>query len=120
MHFFVTGASKYKEKKENFEKSFYDIYFIKFELDFTQLNKDFFLYYTKSFIFNFWKNGISRITGQPNINADEFLELKIPKIGLQEQIDIVNKINNQISLQRRIENLVEEKYNKISYLIKNC
>ncbi len=105
----------YDSKKH--EKAIFAGYFIKFNLDFTNLDKIFFLYYTKSFIYDFWVKGIVRIKGQPNINANEYLELKIPNIPLPDQQKIVNEIKKELDKQEEIKKQIEEKRNEIDEII---
>jgi len=102
---------------EKHEEAIYAGYFIKFQLDFTNLNKLFFLYYTKSFIYDFWVKGIVRIKGQPNINANEYLELKIPTIPLKAQQKIVDEIKAELDKQEEIKNKIESERNKIDEII---
>ena len=105
----------YDSKKH--EEAIFAGYFIKFNLDFTNLDKTFFLYYTKSFIYDFWVKGIVRIKGQPNINANEYLELKIPNIPLQDQQKIVNEIKKELDKQQNFKKQIKEKRNEIDEII---
>lgn len=105
---------------EKHEEAIYAGYFIKFQLDFTKLNKLFFLYYTKSFIYDFWVKGIVRIKGQPNINANEYLELKIPNVPLTEQEKIINEIKAELDKQEKIKKKIESERNKIDEIVEKA
>ncbi len=102
------------------EKSIFAGYFIKFKIDFKNLNQLFFLYYSKSFIFELWKNGIVRVKGQPNINANEYLELQIPNIPLSKQKEIVKKIKSRLDRQEEIKKEIEKERDKIDKIIENA
>lgn len=73
-------------------KALFAGYFIRFEIDFSNIEPKFFLYYTKSKIFDTWKNSIIRVMGQPNINAEEYKLLPIPKIDKKLQLKTIKKI----------------------------
>jgi type I restriction enzyme, S subunit len=83
-------------------KALYAGYFIRFEIDFTNIEPKFFLYYTKSKIFDTWKNSIIRVMGQPNINAEEYKLLPIPEIDKKVQLNIIKKI---APIEAKIEKL---------------
>jgi restriction endonuclease S subunit len=95
-------------------------YFIKFKIDFSNLNPEFFLYYSKSPIFSIWKNSIVRIMGQPNINADEYKLLPIIDIPLKRQLKITEKIKNQLVQQKGIKQAIKQKQNEISKIIEKA
>ena len=67
-------------------------YFIRFKIDFDFILPKLMLWYTKSRIFDLWKNATMRVMGQPNINAEEYKLLPIPKIKRETQETIVEKI----------------------------
>jgi type I restriction enzyme S subunit len=102
------------------EEAIFAGYFIKFNLDFTNLDKLFFLYYTKSFIYNFWIRGIVRIKGQPNINANEYLELKIPNITLKDQQKIVDEIKIELDKQEEINKKIQTERSEIDHIIEKA
>jgi len=112
-----TVGKSFLYDSEKFEKAIFAGYFIKFRLDFSKINKLYFLYYTKSFIFELWKTGINRITGQPNINANEYLELKIPDIPLKSQQKIVGEIKTELDKQEEMKKKIETQRNKIDEII---
>jgi len=113
-----TVAKSFIYNSQKYEEAIFAGYFIKFALNFDHLNKDFFLFYTKSFIFDFWKNGIIRIKGQPNINANEYLELKIPNIPSINQQKIVDEIKSELDKQEEINKQIRQERNKIDEIIK--
>lgn len=108
----------YDSKKH--EEAIFAGYFIKFKLDFSNLDKMFFLYYTKSFIYDFWVKGIVRIKGQPNINANEYLELQIPDIPLSQQQKIVDEIKTELDEQERVKAKIQELRDKIDQIIEKA
>ena len=115
-----TVGKTFLYNSEKHEEAIYAGYFIKFQLDFTNLNKLFFLYYTKSFIYNFWVKGIVRIKGQPNINANEYLELKIPNIPLSTQQKIVDEIKTELDQQEKIKSKIKNERNRIDEIIEKA
>lgn len=92
-------------------------YFIKFKIDFSKLDPLFFLYYTKSSIFDIWKNSVIRVMGQPNINAEEYRTLPVLLVPKRKQVKVVNEIKNLIEKQREIEHAIHSKRCKIYGLI---
>lgn len=97
-------------------ESFFAGYFIRFKFDFSEILPLFLLYYTKSFLFEYWRNGIIRIKGQPNINADEFLALKVPILPTERQECIINKIKNEIRKSEQLSRKIEHKRAKIDQM----
>lgn len=81
------------------ETSIFAGYFIRFKINFDLVDPTFFLFYTKSSLFELWKNSIIRVMGQPNINAEEYKELPVPIVDLEKQKEasnIITKILNEI------------------------
>lgn len=115
-----TVGKSFLYDSQKFEKAIFAGYFIKFQLDFSIINRLYFLYYTKSFIFDLWKDGIVRITGQPNINANEYLELKIPIISLCEQQKIIDEIKTKLNKQEQIKQQIEIERSKIDEIIEKA
>jgi type I restriction enzyme S subunit len=74
------------------DKAIYAGYFIRFEINFENIDPKFFLYYTKTQIFDTWKNSIIRVMGQPNINAEEYKLLPIPQIDKKTQLKAAKQI----------------------------
>jgi restriction endonuclease S subunit len=92
-------------------------YFIKFKLNSPSLLPTFLLYYTKSFIYDTWVKGLARVKGQPNINADEYLELKIPIPPLPRQEKIIAEIQAELTGRDEVERQIQAKLNDIDRII---
>lgn len=73
-------------------KALFAGYLIKFVLNKKIINPHYFLYYTKSSIFKKWIASNQRISGQPNINGQEYLSADIIVPPIQKQNEIVKKI----------------------------
>lgn len=73
-------------------KALFAGYLIKFVLNKKIINPYYFLYYTKSSIFKKWIASNQRISGQPNINGQEYLSADIIVPPIQKQNEIVKKI----------------------------
>lgn len=97
-----TVGKSFLYNSEKHGKAVYAGYFIRFEIDFESIEPKFFLYYTKTKIFETWKNSIIRVMGQPNINAEEYKLLPIPQIDKKIQLNAIKKI---APIESEIENL---------------
>jgi len=99
----ATVGKTFRFRKE-FGKCIYAGYLIKFVPDKTQVLPDYVFYFTKT---NYYKNFIEsnkKTVAQPNINARQLSNLKIPvpPLHLQNQFaDIVTKIEEQKSQVRK-------------------
>lgn len=60
------------------EPCFYAGYLIRFVIDDYQISPDYVFIFTKLPVFNDWVKVTQRVTGQPNINAEEYSNLPIP------------------------------------------
>jgi len=105
----------YNEKKHG--KAIFAGYFIRFRFDHEKLNPLFLLYYSKSVMFNIWKNSLIRVMGQPNINAEEYKNLLIPNISLARQDQIVSKIKTLLEAQEAKRAEIEQKRGEIEKII---
>jgi len=67
---------------------FFAGYMIRFIVDVEKINPDYFFIYTQLAIFKDWVKATQRITGQPNINAEEYggLQVPLPPIEIQQKI----------------------------------
>jgi hypothetical protein len=92
-------------------------YFIKFKLSSSNLLPTFLLYYTKSFIYDIWVKGMARVKGQPNINADEYLELRIPLLPLQRQEKIIAEIQSELAKQEEVKRQIQAKRSEIDRIV---
>ncbi|MCI0449960.1 MAG: restriction endonuclease subunit S [Chlorobi bacterium] len=90
-----TVGKSYIHKKENIaEECFFAGYMIRFVLNHELIMPDFVFYFTQLNPYKNWVNAIKRPTGQPNINAEEYKELKVPILKLTEQKKIVSILND--------------------------
>ena len=60
--------------KEEFGRAIYAGYLVKYNLDTNKILPEYLLHYTKSSIFKRWIEANQRVSGQPNINGQEFLQ----------------------------------------------
>lgn len=74
--------------KENFWRAMFAWYLVKYILDTTLAIPEYILYYTKSINFKKWIEANQRISGQPNINWQEYLysPFVLPPLEIQEKI----------------------------------
>ena len=95
--------------KPSFGRAIFAGYLIKFHLNLDMVIPEYVLAYTKSTIFKKWVNSNQRISGQPNINAQEYLEFPIiiPDKKTQKKIvTVISNIRNEIkSLLNHSEDL---------------
>jgi type I restriction enzyme, S subunit len=72
--------------KSHFGRAIYAGYLVKYNLDLIKVIPEYVLAYTKSPIFKKWVNSNQRVSGQPNINGQEYLEFPIivPPKPIQE------------------------------------
>jgi restriction endonuclease S subunit len=63
-------------------------YLVRYELDNKKVIPEYMLFYTKSFLFKSWIESAQRISGQPNINGQEYLlaSVIVPSIEIQQRI----------------------------------
>lgn len=80
-------------------------YLIKFVLDTTKINPYYLLAYTKSSIYKTWINNNMRISGQPNINSQQYCNSPIIVPPLEIQNTIVKHITE---LKEQIKQLKQE------------
>ncbi len=86
---------------EQYGKAIYAGYLIKFVLNESIINPHYLLYYTKSLIYKQWINSSMRVSAQPNINSQQYLESPI----ILPRLEIQNKIVKHITtLREQIRN----------------
>lgn len=81
-------------------KAIFAGYLIRFVLDTEKINPYYLLAYTKSSIFKKWITNNMRVSGQPNINSQQYLDasLILPPLSVQQEIvDEVQKRRAQIA-----------------------
>ncbi len=98
--------------KKEFGKSIYAGYLIKFELDVEKVLPEYLLYYTKSSVYKSWINSNMRVSAQPNINSQQYLDspIVLPPIAIQRIIvDYIKKQKKKITqLKEHTKSLREE------------
>lgn len=98
--------------KNEVGKSIYAGYLIKFELNTDVVIPEYLLYYTKSSAYKNWINGNMRISAQPNINSQQYMDSPVilPPIDIQNAIvEHINKQKEQIKqLRQQAESLRKE------------
>ena len=71
-------------------KCFFAGYLIRFVINSQLAIPDYVFLYTQLAIYKEWVNAIQRPSGQPNINAEEYLSLEIPLPDIKVQKELVN------------------------------
>ncbi|MBE6323705.1 MAG: hypothetical protein E7074_01870 [Bacteroidales bacterium] len=73
---------------DTYGKAIYAGYLIKFVLDKSKINPKYLLAYTKSPIYKQWIQGNMRVSAQPNINSQQYLEspIIVPPMMVQNEI----------------------------------
>lgn len=96
-------------------------YLIKFELQEELILPQYLLVYTKTPIFKKWIKNNQRISAQPNINCQQYLEAPIILPTIEKQKEIVEyayrKQEQRIQLIEEIKNILEQAQNKFVHTI---
>jgi len=79
--------------KNNFGKCIYAGYLVKYKINEKLASPDFIFYYTKTLPFKIWISSKQRVSGQPNINGQEYLSFPIPLPSVKVQNKIVKQVN---------------------------
>lgn len=89
--------------KESQGKAIYAGYLIRFELDASKIIPEYLLAYTKSSIYKQWIKGNMRVSAQPNINSQQYLDSPVilPPVNIQKEI--VEHVNQQMGLARSLK-----------------
>ena len=107
--------------KKKYGKAIYAGYLIRFELNTEKILPDYLLAYTKCSIYKNWIQGNMRVSAQPNINSQQYLDsiIVLPPMDIQKEIiSHVNeqkKIINQLKLDAKSirKEAIKEFENKI-------
>lgn len=96
-------------------------YLLRVKVDQSKLTSRFLFQYLQSDAFKNWVNSNIRAGAQPNINADEYSNLPIPVLKLEDQNKIVSILEsmdkvNQL-LKAKSENLVAQKHGLMQQLL---
>lgn len=98
-------------------KAIFAGYLVKYKLNLQKIIPEYLLYFTKSKIFRNWIRSNQRISGQPNINGQEYLfsPIVIPPIDVQNEI--VNRVKikkDEIqNLKNNVSDLLTDSYKNI-------
>jgi restriction endonuclease S subunit len=94
--------------RKEMQKSIFAGYLIKFSIDEDKVLPDYIFYFTQTEFYQSWVNSIQRPSGQPNINSEEFKNLKIPVPTLEIQAQIVEIFNTAYAEKRQKETKAKE------------
>ncbi len=108
---------------ESMGKAIYAGYLIRFILDKDLILPKYLFYYTKSSFYKSWVDSTKRVTGVPNINAQEYLSspLVLPPINIQSEIvSFIDKVKSEINMltYEINQNIVSAKEEFENYIFK--
>jgi type I restriction enzyme S subunit len=90
--------------KNKFGKAIFAGYLIRFKLDETKVIPEYLLAYTKCSLYKEWIKGNMRVSAQPNINSQQYLDSPIilPPLKAQKKIvEYVEKQKNEINVLKQ-------------------
>ena len=79
--------------KEKYGRCIYAGYLVKYNLG-SEILPEFLLFYTKSKAFKHWITQNLRVSGQPNINGQEYLQFQLPVPPIKIQEEVVKDMSN--------------------------
>ena len=94
--------------KEEFGRAIYAGYLVKYNLDTNKILPEYLLHYTKSSIFKRWIEANQRVSGQPNINGQEFLQSPVILPSFKIQRKIVNTVAKMKSEVKKLKQQAEQ------------
>ncbi|VVH58112.1 Type I restriction-modification system, specificity subunit S (EC [uncultured Gammaproteobacteria bacterium] len=104
--------------KETNKNNIFAGYLIRFVIDSKKVNPDYIFNYMQLRFYKEWVNAIQRTVAQPNINAEEYKNLKIPIPPKNIQAEIVAKMNTAYQNKQSKEAEAQELLNSIdTYLL---
>lgn len=89
--------------KKKYGKAIYAGYLIRFELNTEKILPDYLLAYTKCSIYKNWIQGNMRVSAQPNINSQQYLDSTIVLPPMDIQKEIVSYVNEQKKIISRLK-----------------
>ncbi|CEQ21383.1 restriction endonuclease subunit S [Paraclostridium sordellii] len=101
----TTGKSYLYNVKDG--QLIYAGFLIRFKLDKQKVNPRFIKYFTESKYYWKWVNKMSRRSGQPGINSNEYANLNIPLITIDEQDKVVDTISSIDIAIKNIEDNID-------------
>jgi restriction endonuclease S subunit len=105
--------------KNDYGKSIFAGYLIRFVFDEKKVNPKYIFYYSQSSHFKLWIITIQRPSGQPNINSEEFKSFKIPLPPLSTQNHIVQIMDNAYKIKKQKETEAKKLLNSIDEFVLN-
>ncbi len=87
-------------------ESVYAGYLIRFRLNQKVLLPKFLFYFTKSLKYDSFKRKMIKVGAQPNINAEEYQLMLLPKLPIEVQLDIVEKLDSMKSRNNLIKSKI--------------
>jgi type I restriction enzyme S subunit len=99
----ATVGKTYLHKKKEGECAFAG-YLIRFKLNPTVFSPDFLFHFTHSQNYYNWVKGMLRAGAQPNINAKEYSNMKVPSPPIKEQkriVAILNSIDDELEKESK-------------------
>lgn len=93
--------------KNHIGKSIYAGYLIRFRLDETKIIPEYLLAYTKSSIYKEWIKGNMRVSAQPNINSQQYLNSPIILPPLEVQTSIAEFISKKKEVIKDLRQLAQ-------------
>lgn len=89
--------------KNEYDKSIFAGYLIRFVFNEERVNPKYVFYYSQLKHYKLWVISIQRPSGQPNINSEEFKSFKIPLPPIEVQNRIVNIMNEAYKTKKQKE-----------------
>jgi len=105
--------------KNEYGKSIFAGYLIRFVFDEKKVNPKYIFYYSQLNHFKLWIRTIQRPSGQPNINSEEFKSFKIPLTPLSIQNQIVSIMDNAYKIRKQKEAEAKKLLNSIDEFVLN-
>jgi len=95
-----TGATVGKTflYEDSIGQAVYAGYLIRFRLNQSLLRPKFLFYFSKSLKFESFKNRTVKIGAQPNINADEYQSMYLPRLSIAAQDVVIEKLDKIINV----------------------
>ena len=100
--------------KNEYDKSIFAGYLIRFVFNEEKVNPKYVFYYSQLKHYKLWVIFIQRPSGQPNINSEEFKSFKIPLPPIEVQNRIVNIMNEAYKTKKQKETKAKKLLNSIN------
>ena len=100
--------------KNEYGKSIFAGYLIRFIFDISKVNPKYIFYYTQLERYKLWVKSIQRPSGQPNINSEEFKSFKIPLLPIQTQNRIAQLMGNAYEIKKQKETEAQQLIDSIN------